>query len=149
MARPRHPPPEPVQVLFRVLSAGKIGIENLRRENAERDAVPAVSEAGSSGGMSTSFAEEVRDNAERGANPTGRKRSAPKIILHEPRRVPSELRIDVTALALAYPPAMAPTISSGSAPVTTAAGSGVSADSCERSCAQAKNLTNGRRRCDS
>ena len=46
-----------------------------------------------------------------------------------------------------YPPAMAPTMSKGSAPVATAAGSGASGDSWDRSCSQAKNRTNARRRC--
>ena len=40
---------------------------------------------------------------------------------------------------------MAPTIRYGSAPATTASGSGVSGCSCDRSCSQAKNLMNARR----
>ena len=45
-----------------------------------------------------------------------------------------------------YPPAIAPTTSSGSAPAATASGSGASGEVWDRSCSQAKNLTNGRRR---
>jgi hypothetical protein len=44
-----------------------------------------------------------------------------------------------------YPPAMAPMIKKGSAPVTTASGNGVSGGSCDTSCSQAKNLTSARR----
>jgi beta-N-acetylhexosaminidase len=44
-----------------------------------------------------------------------------------------------------YPPAMAPTTRNGSLPVATAAGRGASGGSCDRSCSQAKNRTNGRR----
>lgn len=44
-----------------------------------------------------------------------------------------------------HPPAMAPIINNGSAPLVTAVGRGVSADSCERSCSQAKKRMNGRR----
>lgn len=46
----------------------------------------------------------------------------------------------------AYPPAMAPTTMNGSAPVATGSGSGASGGSWDRSCSQAKNRTNGRRR---
>ena len=46
----------------------------------------------------------------------------------------------------AQPPAIAPTTRNGSAPVATASGNGASGGSCETSSAQAKNLTNGRRR---
>ena len=45
------------------------------------------------------------------------------------------------------PPAIAPTTTKGSAPRTTASGSGTSGDSCERSSSHAKNRTNARRRC--
>src|SRR5881409_3543196 len=45
----------------------------------------------------------------------------------------------------AYPPAMAPSTKNGSAPSTTAAGSGASGDSWVRSRSQAKNRRNGRR----
>src|SRR5881396_3317995 len=44
------------------------------------------------------------------------------------------------------PPAIAPTIRKGSAPVTTASGNLVSGGSRDRSSLQAKNLTNGLRR---
>jgi len=44
------------------------------------------------------------------------------------------------------PPAMAPTTSRGSTPFATGSGSGASGGSWERSCSQAKNRTNGRRR---
>lgn len=44
-----------------------------------------------------------------------------------------------------YPPAIAPTIRNGSAPVVTLSGSGASGDSWERSSSQAKKRTNGRR----
>ena len=47
----------------------------------------------------------------------------------------------------AYPPAIAPTIWKGSAPSSTASGSGVSGDSWDRSSPQAKNLKNARRCC--
>ena len=42
-----------------------------------------------------------------------------------------------------HPPAIAPTTSNGSAPLTTASGSSVSGGSCEKSSSQAKNRTNG------
>ena len=42
---------------------------------------------------------------------------------------------------------MAPTTSRGSAPIATASGSGASGGSWDRSCSQAKNLTNARRSC--
>ncbi len=45
-----------------------------------------------------------------------------------------------------YPPAMAPTMRSGSVPATTAAGSATSGGSLERSSIQAKKRRNGRRR---
>src|SRR5262245_19301283 len=44
-----------------------------------------------------------------------------------------------------YPPAIAPTTKKGSDPATTAAGSGASGDSWERSSLQAKNRRNARR----
>ena len=44
-----------------------------------------------------------------------------------------------------YPPAIAPTMSSGSRPSNTLAGSGVSAGRCDRSCSHAKKRRNGRR----
>src|SRR5262249_4562250 len=44
-----------------------------------------------------------------------------------------------------YPPAIAPTTQKGSAPEATAAGSGVSGGSRDRSCWQAKYLRKGRR----
>jgi hypothetical protein len=46
-----------------------------------------------------------------------------------------------------YPPAMAPTIMKGSAPVATALGSGTSGSWWDRSSPQAKNRTNARRFC--
>ncbi len=79
--------------------------------------------------------------------------------LHAARRLTGRLlaqraavrRSDAVAQLLgrrrAHPPAIAPTMSSGSAPVATASGSGASGDSCERSRSQAKKRTNGRRRC--
>ena len=44
-----------------------------------------------------------------------------------------------------YPPAIAPTINSGSAPVATGSGRRVSGRSCDRSRSHAKNRTNDRR----
>ena len=44
-----------------------------------------------------------------------------------------------------YPPAIAPTIRNGSAPVATGSGNGASGASCDRSCSHAKNRTNARR----
>ena len=42
-----------------------------------------------------------------------------------------------------YPPAMAPTTTNGSVPFVTSDGGWVSGDTRDRSCAQAKNRTNG------
>lgn len=44
-----------------------------------------------------------------------------------------------------HPPAIAPTIRNGSAPLVTASGNGVSGGSRDKSSLHAKNLTNGRR----
>src|SRR5712692_4315820 len=69
----------------------------------------------------------------------------------QPFRVPG-VPVDAGGLLLGgqgagyQPPAMAPTIRNGSAPVATEAGSGASGGSCDRSCSQAKNRTNARRR---
>src|SRR5438105_2567924 len=52
---------------------------------------------------------------------------------------------EIDGVGEAYPPAMAPSTKNGSAPSTTAAGSGVSGDSWVRSRSQAKNRRNGRR----
>src|SRR5213592_2994121 len=52
---------------------------------------------------------------------------------------------EIDGVGKAYPPAMAPRTKKGSAPSTTAAGSGASGDSWVRSRSQAKNRRNGRR----
>src|SRR5688500_8580240 len=72
-----------------------------------------------------------------------------------PRTIPNEWcaelfrRQSLTPVATpsGYPPAMAPTMRKGSAPVVTASGTGVSGDSWDRSCSQAKKRRKGRRSC--
>src|ERR1700733_13062307 len=58
---------------------------------------------------------------------------------------PPRYRIQTTRVPMrsmiADPPAIAPTMKNGSLPAATAAGSGASGGSCDRSCSQAKNRT--------
>ena len=77
----------------------------------------------------------------------GARRSAALYGLDRHRRRELYRLCGASLLIHCYPPAMAPTMSKGSAPVATASGSGASGDAWDRSCSQAKNLTNARRRC--
>src|SRR5262245_3262734 len=56
-------------------------------------------------------------------------------------------RLTNTSKTKAYPPAIAPMIMKGSAPVAIASGSEASGGSCDRSSAQAKKRTKARRFC--
>jgi hypothetical protein len=57
----------------------------------------------------------------------------------------SELQFGLGIIPQSYPPAIAPTMRKGSAPVATGSGSGVSTSSWDRSCSQAKNRRKARR----